>query len=185
MKKSKLYTKSGDKGESGLFGGARVSKTHQRLKAYGTLDEVSAVLGIVLSFEVDDALTRPLLSKIQSELLTIGCHLASVNKVPGVRDITEEDITHMEKIIDSLDEKLPELKNFILLGGGAAGSHLHLARTICRRAERETVQLSAQEAIDPYIVKYLNRLSDLLFILARYENDRIGKKEEIWSSKPC
>ena len=168
----KIYTRTGDAGETGLFGGARVAKDDARVEAYGTVDEVNSCLGVVRSVGAS-ARTDQWLLTIQSDLFTLGAELACV---PGKEDklrvtaIAEADIARLEGWIDSSEASLQPLKHFVLPGGCPAAAELHRARTVCRRAERRTLSAGRFSAIRAEVVIYLNRLSDLLFVLARYEN---------------
>ena len=183
----KIYTKTGDKGKTSLFGGQRVPKSDIRVEAYGTIDELNSVIGVAIAQVQISRLRQGFggqakikneLIKIQNDLLDIGSQLAnpSAKKVQRLEIRVEE----FEELIDKLTEKLPELRNFILPGGGRAGSLLHLARSVSRRAERRAVALSQKEKVDENILKYLNRLSDLLFTMARFVNHKEKKKEVIW-----
>jgi cob(I)alamin adenosyltransferase len=178
----KIYTKTGDDGTTGLIG-ARVRKDDPRVAAYGDVDELNAVLGLVLADARDEALGA-LLRGIQRDLFAVGAHLADPNaRVTASRsktDIAAERIAELEQAIDAAETELPALTAFILPGGCRAGAALHLARTVCRRAERTVVTLAAQSTVEPTIVTYLNRLSDLLFVLARRENQRAGSPEDLW-----
>ncbi len=169
----KIYTKTGDKGETSLFGGKRVWKDDLRIQAYGTTDELNAVLGIAVA-ELSDVELKDVISGIQNDLFTVGSDLASPiekeNKNFVIPRIDSQFVTRLELLIDKFDSKLPALKNFILPGGSKVSAILHHARTVCRRAEREVVALSRIEGINDQIEVYLNRLSDLLFVLARFEN---------------
>lgn len=183
----KIYTKTGDKGQTGLFGGQRVSKDSPRVEAYGAVDESNAVLGIVLTLlDEGDALRDPL-TRVQGDLFVVGADLATPQTEGGapaagrVPRIQAEDVTRLEGWIDAADEELEAMRTFILPGGTAAAAHLHLARTICRRAERRVVTLARTEAIAPQIGIYLNRLSDLLFVWSRLVNHRAGVKESPWN----
>lgn len=182
----KIYTKTGDKGETGLFGGARVRKDHVRIEAYGEIDELNACLGTSRSLN-DDAELDALLHRIQNELFEIGAVLAtpSGSKHAGTDKcpIRPEDITRLEKAIDRFDRDLPALRNFILPGGTELSAALHLARTVCRRAERDLVALAEQEPVDEEILAYINRLSDLLFIMARWANWKKGISDTPWKKK--
>lgn len=164
----KIYTKTGDSGETSLVSGERVAKYHLRIEAYGTVDELNASIGIMRD-SAANADYDPQLEAIQNILFTIGSHLAATEKntisLPG---FSESMILDLEKAMDAMDESLEPLKNFILPGGGLASSQAHLARTICRRAERRVVALMEDEAVDSFILRYLNRLSDYLFTQARY-----------------
>jgi cob(I)alamin adenosyltransferase len=179
----KIYTKTGDQGETGLLGGTRVGKDHPRVAAYGDVDETSAVLGVVRG-QTADASLRKLLADVQRNLFAIGAQLADPTaRVAAKRAkaaIGETSVKRLERAIDVREKKLPALAAFVLPGGSETGALLHLARTVCRRAERSVVALARQEAVDPRIIVYLNRLSDLLFVLARFENHRLDRPEEVW-----
>jgi cob(I)alamin adenosyltransferase len=179
----KIYTKTGDEGETGLLGGTRVGKDHPRVAAYGDVDEVSAVLGVVRA-RTDDASLRRLLADVQRDLFALGAQLADPTaRVAAKRAkaaVSEANVKRLERAIDAREKKLPALAAFILPGGSETGALLHLARTVCRRAERSVVALAKQVAVDPRILVYLNRLSDLLFVLARFENHRLERPEEVW-----
>src|SRR5262245_4100236 len=180
----KIYTKTGDKGETGLFKGPRVPKHDFRVEAYGNVDELNAVLGVLLC-QLQDPATRVLVESIQHELFEIGADLATPIQEkddPRMR-ISEEFTKRLEQAIDSVEGRLPELAYFILPGGCTGGAMLHLARTICRRAERSISQLQAADTINPEIIRYINRLSDLLFTLARAENQLAGQPEIPWQRK--
>jgi len=178
----KIYTRTGDGGETGLFGGARVGKDDPRVEAYGTVDELNACLGVVRTLGAS-AQTAEALLHIQSDLFTLGAELACV---PGKEDklrmamLGEPDITRLEDWIDRSEAPLEPLKNFVLPGGSAAAAELHRARTVCRRAERRTLSAGRASAIRAEVVIYLNRLSDLLFVLARYENHVAGVSDIPW-----
>ena len=178
----KIYTKTGDDGSTSLFRGGRVLKNNQRLIAYGTVDELNAVIGLAVSHIIAEDI-RDILLKIQNLLFTLGSDLATVADKENPRYVrTEADsIEFLEQTIDSIDKKLPGLQSFILPGGTKGASFLHFARTICRRAEREVVSLSQNEEVNENIVIFLNRLSDLLFVLSRYENKVNNKPEPIWT----
>jgi cob(I)alamin adenosyltransferase len=180
---SKIYTKTGDKGKTSLIGGTRVPKSHIRINAYGTVDELNAFIGL-LKDQLSDIHSRGLLREIQDRLFTIGSSLACdpgkeiAMKIP---DFRASDILLLENEIDSMNKKLPEMKSFILPGGHVAVSTAHICRTICRRAERIVVELDILEPLDqPLIIKYLNRLSDYLFVLARYIGQLAGADEIKW-----
>jgi len=177
----KIYTKQGDEGKTSLLGGERVWKDNQRIQAYGTVDELNAILGIVVTELKSEELKKDLRS-IQSELFTVGADLATPNnKSVKIVKVDNNFTKRIETLIDKYDEQLPELKNFILPGGSKASAYLHLARTVCRRAEREVVSLIKEVEINPEIEVYLNRLSDLLFVLARYENYISGIEDIKWN----
>ena len=177
----KIYTKTGDSGETSLFDNTRVSKSDVRVDAYGEVDELNATLGAVRAAGLDDDLTV-VLEEIQKELFAIGARLADPSNRIAARitkaDVADTQTTRLEATIDRLEEELPPLRRFILPGGSAGGALLHLARTVCRRAERRVVALP--QPVDPAIVIYLNRLSDLLFVMARAANHRSGVTEIEW-----
>ena len=176
----KIYTKRGDSGETSLFGGQRVQKNSLRIEAYGTVDELNSVVGQVRSGEPANTII-PILKEIQNQLFVLGADLATpLNSKNKIDRISESDTTLLEEHIDQLDEDIPALKHFILPGGTPAAATLHVARTICRRAERRCVELFNKDEITPHVPTYLNRLSDLLFVLARYENHQCGISEEAW-----
>lgn len=175
----KIYTKTGDSGKTSLYGGIRVSKHDIRVNAYGAIDELNSLLGIV-SAKLADKRVEEFISQIQSDLFLIGSHLAGA----GVSlDRLKSRVEEMEKLIDKLDKELPELRNFILPEGTEESTFLYFARSVGRRAERELVTLSSQEKVDKNILMYLNRLSDLLFVLGRYLNFKSGIIETIWKEK--
>ncbi|MEX1274838.1 MAG: cob(I)yrinic acid a,c-diamide adenosyltransferase [Bacteroidota bacterium] len=177
----KIYTKTGDKGETSLFGGERVSKDALRIEAYGTVDELNSLLGVARSLKPGGGVGT-ILERIQNDLFILGADLAtplssSNTKIPRMELRHAEDL---EPIIDSLEAKLRPLKAFVLPGGKPVGAHLHLARTVCRRGERLVVKLAKSENIGTVLIVYLNRLSDLLFVLARYANHLDGEQETEW-----
>lgn len=175
-----VYTKSGDKGKTSLYQGKRVSKASLRIEAIGTIDELNSVIGIAVStFKAKNPKLKANLLKIQSDLLEIGAALAN----PSSKVNFEPKVKEFELEIDKLDKKLPELQNFILPGGSLTGANLHLARTVARRAERRITELSEKERVDEGIIIYLNRLSDFLFMTARFINHKEKKKEAIWTSR--
>lgn len=181
----KIYTKTGDKGETGLFGGARVSKASDRVDGYGVVDELNSVIGIVRSHG-SDARCDAVLKAVQSELFNLGAELACVpgkEEKLGVPLISEAEITPLEIMIDTLEADLPPLTSFVLPGGSVEASFLHLARTVCRRAERKIVGLSQHEPVRAEVVRYLNRLSDLLFVMARHANHRANVADVPWSAR--
>ncbi|HLB59867.1 MAG TPA: cob(I)yrinic acid a,c-diamide adenosyltransferase [Bdellovibrionota bacterium] len=179
----KIYTKGGDKGLSGLFTGERVPKFSPYLHAYGTVDELGATLGVVLA-HLDDKEISQIIVAIQNDLVQIGSDLAtppgSEKREEKIKRIEPGQTKQLEKWIDSFDAKLPELKNFILSGGSLDASFLHVARTICRRAERHVSEVVTKESANPEVLIYLNRLSDLFFVLARTVNHRKGIAEVVW-----
>lgn len=177
-----IYTRTGDKGKTGLFDGKRVSKDSLLIEAIGTVDELNAILGVVLSSKYQVASIKKELLRIQNDLFLIGSILAAPNtkyKIHNTKYFFNRAV-EFEKLIDTLTKKLPRLMNFILPGGGEAGATLHLARTVARRAERRLVSLSRKQTLDRGIVVYINRLSDLLFTMARFVNYKEGKKETVW-----
>jgi cob(I)alamin adenosyltransferase len=178
----KIYTKTGDRGETSLFDGTRVLKTDPRVAAYGDVDELHAVIGLAIAHPLDTALAGMLVT-LQRDLFALGARLADpAHKIaPRVAKIVIDDasITRLEQWIDTLEEGLPPLRHFILAGGSPAGAALHLARTVCRRAERAVLSLGA-DAVEPIVLVYLNRLSDLLFVMARAANHRAGIAEIEW-----
>jgi len=178
----KIYTKTGDTGETSLFDKTRVSKADARVDAYGDVDELNACLGAARAARLDADLTA-VLEQIQSELFAVGARLADPSsRIAGRVEkaaVTNAEVEQLESMIDRLEGQLPPLRRFILPGGSTAGALLHLARTVCRRAERRVVGLGAG-AVDPIILVYLNRLSDLLFVMARVANDRAGTTEVEW-----
>ncbi len=182
----KIYTKTGDQGDTGLFGGERVRKSHARIAAYGDIDELNSLLGVCLSVNDLPELEKPL-RKIQNDLFDAGALLATPDpqrlfgKASGF--IRAEDVMFLENEIDHMEAVLTPLKTFILPGGALLASHIQLARTICRRAERETVALADHEKIAEEIIVYLNRLSDYLFVLARWVNLKKGIAEPQWQKK--
>jgi cob(I)alamin adenosyltransferase len=180
---ARIYTRKGDDGTTGLFDGTRVGKDHARTEAYGDVDETSAAIGAARAFVQDGEIGEELM-RIQRDLLALGAQLADpkygTRPAKPKTEITEERITEFEKLMDRHDAALPPLKGFILRGGNAGGALLHLACTVCRRAERRVVSLGRQVDVPPLVVKYLNRLADLLFVLARAENRRTGEPQIDW-----
>jgi cob(I)alamin adenosyltransferase len=179
----RIYTKTGDAGDTGLFGGGRVPKAHPRVEAYGAVDELNAVLGWVRTTAAEPTI-RARLPQVQADLFAIGAHLATDVPAgrtgPALPPLPAPRIGVLEAWIDEAEAALPELRSFILPGGSAGGAALHVARTVCRRAERRTVELAAGDDVAPDILVYLNRLSDLLFVLARLENRHAGETEQPW-----
>lgn len=179
----KIYTKKGDTGNTSLFGGDRVSKSSERIEAYGTVDELNSVAGFALSLQPVEPVKR-ILEEVQHHLFVVGADLATpLQTRTRVDRIGEQQIQQIESHIDELEEELPALKNFILPGGSQCGAVLHLARTVCRRAERAAVVCDQEDPISEFVVTYLNRLSDLLFVLARYENRQSNYPETPWTPK--
>lgn len=176
----KIYTKKGDTGETSLFGGDRVSKSSERIEAYGTVDELNSVIGLAASHSLSPKGTV-LTTRVQELLFVLGADLATpMNAKTRINRIDEDNVSYLEQAIDEMQEELEPLKNFILPGGSQPGATLHLARTICRRAERAVVTCSKAEEISDVSVTFMNRLSDFLFVLARYENKYAGTPEETW-----
>ncbi|MBU1100605.1 MAG: cob(I)yrinic acid a,c-diamide adenosyltransferase [Bacteroidetes bacterium] len=180
----KIYTKTGDKGETSLFGGQRVSKDNLRIASYGTVDELNSILGIAAS-HLQGGEFKNLIMQLQNDLFNVGADLATpMDKTSGeIIRVDGEGITFLEETIDEWDAKVPALKNFVLPGGSTASSYLHFARTVCRRAEREVVKLSKEIDIGSEVIIYLNRLSDLLFVLARYANVESGTPDVEWQKQ--
>ena len=182
----KIYTKTGDKGETGLFGGDRISKDSPRISAYGTIDELNAFIGYTIT-EIKDKSVKQNLIAIQNYLFTIGSDLATPetekNTKLNIQRTPESFYKEIEKLIDHWDAQLQELKNFILPGGSKSASLLHICRTVCRRAEREVVALKRSVTIGDNIVIFLNRLSDLFFVLSRFENKVSNHPDTIWNPK--
>ena len=177
-----IYTKFGDHGETRLFDGTRVPKSHIRVAAYGNLDELTSVLGAATAFIKDEPICS-LLDDIQRQLLTLGAQLANPASEDSKQDkarLGKQSVGDLETRIDRYETDLPKLQNFILSGGSQGGAFLHLARTVCRRAERGVVSLAGEAKVDPTALEYLNRLSDFLFVLARTVNHREGIEEIKW-----
>jgi cob(I)alamin adenosyltransferase len=172
---SRIYTRTGDDGSTGLGDGSRVAKDSARVTAYGTVDEANSALGVVLAQELPAEVRDDLVS-IQHQLFDLGGELC----IPGHAAIFDDDVTRLEQTLDRYNADLPALKDFILPGGGAAAAFCHLARTVTRRAEREVVTLSHHDAVRPEAIRYLNRLSDLLFVLARVLARASGHGEVLW-----
>lgn len=179
----RIYTRTGDEGETGLLGGRRVRKSALRVEAYGEVDELNACLGFA-GAALTDSDIGPVVTRIQQQLFALGARLADVRDpetpTPEKATLAPTHIVELERAIDRAEAALPPLKTFINPGGGEAGARLHLARTVCRRAERRLVALAAQEPVPPLFLAYLNRLSDLLFVLARLANHRAGVSEIPW-----
>ena len=182
----KIYTKTGDAGSTSLIGGTKVPKSHLRIESYGTVDELNSYIGLCNDL-ITDAASRLLLKEIQDRLFTIGSSLAcDPDKVPQMKipDLKEEDILLLEKEIDRMNESLPEMRSFILPGGNAAISTLHITRCVCRRAERICVHMQEEKLfVEPLVIVYLNRLSDYLFVLARYIAYLAGVEEIPWRAR--
>ncbi len=178
----KIYTKTGDDGTTGLLSGKRVSKSSLRVEAYGTVDELNTIIGIVMSMDLNIELFTPL-KTISNTLFELGSDLANPEYEEYNSRIKNSDIKFLENLIDEFTARLPELKNFILPGGSPKAAHLHHARAVCRRAERLTVDLGQREEINPLAIQYLNRLSDFLFTAARMANKLAGTPDVRWQKK--
>lgn len=184
----KIYTKTGDKGETSLYGGTRVSKAAARVESYGTLDELNAFIGLAKA-EISDEKVLSQLQKIQFDLFTVGSEAATPTDKMLLANgknrldlmISEKEITELELWMDDFDAELEPLRFFILPSGGKAAATVHVCRTVCRRAERSMVFLRETEEVRPELIKYLNRLSDYLFVLARYISKISGEKEDFWN----
>ncbi len=179
----RIYTRTGDSGETGLIGGHRVPKDHPRVEAYGAVDELNAHLGTVRA-QMDEVQLDALLSRIQHRLFDLGAELATPGGVTkGLSAINDTDVADLERAIDMHQATLTPLREFILPGGAPVASTLHVARTVCRRAERRLVALARDEPVRGELLRYLNRLSDLLFVLARVANQRAGRADVTWQPK--
>lgn len=184
---TKIYTRTGDKGDTGLVGGKRVSKDSPRIWAYGTVDELNSAIGFARAFNAGNKTTAStkldvVLAHVQNDLFDLGAELATLPKSfrTGMPSVGKQHITKLERLMDDLNSELGPLQEFILPGGSQAAAALHLARTVCRRAERFCVRLAREEKIGEQVVPYLNRLSDALFVLARWTNKKQGVKEIFW-----
>lgn len=181
---TKIYTRQGDKGQTSLGSGAKVPKDSLRVSAYGTVDELNSSIGVAIAAGLDTKLAS-VLPEIQNELFHLGSDLSfrEQDKIEfKIPQIEQRHIDRLEVLIDELTAVVGPLENFILPGGSVGSAHLHVARTICRRAEREVITLARDEAIGPFVISYLNRLSDALFVMARYENHARGIPEPLWDS---
>ena len=183
----KIYTKTGDRGQTSLIGGKRVTKDHIRIETYGTIDELNSHIGLIRDQGLQET-TITILIEIQDRLFTIGSSLATDPESEGktamkLPDLKEEDIVLLEKEIDKMNEQLPELRSFVLPGGHTSVSFCHIARCVCRRAERNTIRLSQTSFVPELIIKYLNRLSDYLFVLARKLGHDLQAKEISWKPR--
>jgi cob(I)alamin adenosyltransferase len=183
---TKIYTKTGDKGRTSLIGGTKVFKNDTRIETYGTVDELNSYIGLVIDYTPDEG-QRSVLKQVQDRLFVIGAALAcDPDKETGMHipDLNEEDVLLLEKEIDSMNEKLPVMKHFILPGGHAAVSSTHIARCVCRRTERLCVNMQQHNLfVEPLLIKYLNRLSDYLFVLARFTAQELHVSEVIWKGR--
>lgn len=182
---TRVYTRKGDDGTTGLAGGQRVAKDSSRVEAYGAVDELNSLIGVTRASGLHASIDSPL-SRIQNELFHLGADLCTLEEDkklrPGPR-IEERHVVALERLMDELSVELDPLENFVLPGGSIGAAHLQLARAVCRRAERAVVALSRAEPIGSFTVRYLNRLSDALFVMARYENKQRGVDEPIWDSQ--
>lgn len=180
----KIYTKTGDKGETSLLGGTRVPKYHLRIEAYGTVDELNSYIGLIRDQNIKEDDKKTLL-EIQNLLFVVGSHLAKDPEKEKVKipEINESDVINLENYMDEMNTLLPDLKFFVLPGGHIAASHAHVARCICRRAERTTIHLAESSLVEPIIIKYLNRLSDYLFVLSRKIIHDFNAEEIPWISR--
>jgi cob(I)alamin adenosyltransferase len=181
----RIYTRTGDRGETGLFSGERVPKDSLRVEAYGTVDELSCWIGYTRSL-IQDGEIDAILERIQQDLFLVGAQLATRQERSSLQkaEVTQAMVEHLEEEIDKLDAELPPLSTFIVPDGTGAAAALHVARTIARRAERRVVTLTRNEKLSPALVQYLNRSSSLLFVLARVVNRRAGIEEKKWASRP-
>lgn len=181
----KIYTRTGDQGQTSLLGGTRVPKHHLRIECYGTVDELNSYLGVLKDYETA-APEAAFIKAIQDNLFTLGSHLATSSEASDklqLPEIDESAIQALEASIDSMDQELPALRNFVLPGGHPANSFAHVARCVCRRAERLVVQLNEEESVNEVILRYLNRLSDWLFTYARLMSHRSGSEEVAWTPR--
>ena len=177
----KIYTKKGDQGETGLFGGLRLPKHHIRIESYGSVDELNSYLGLIRDHQQDELLRKEL-KGIQEALFSIGSLLASdPTKDMNLPKLPAEKVTDLEKAIDRMEQGLPPLRNFILPGGHPSVSYCHIARCVCRRAERNMVALHEAENLDQVLLQYINRLSDYLFVLARHTGRQLGVEDVTWN----
>lgn len=182
---TKIYTRTGDDGTTGLGDGSRIAKNSPRIEAYGLVDQLNAHVGVVLTCSPTERLVEPL-RRIQNELFHLGCDLCfpeSAKQQYTVPKIEPRHVTALEQLMDELSESIPPLENFVLPGGTRAAAELHVSRTVCRNAERAALALSETEPIGGSVVHYLNRLSDALFVMSRYENVRAGVAEPTWNSR--
>lgn len=186
---NKVYTRTGDRGDTALVGGHRVPKDSPRIDAYGTIDELNSIVGLARVFneesrEAGEAhrFLDEVLCRLQDELFDLGSELATPPESfqPGMYQVSESEIDRLEKLIDKCQKDLEPLKSFILPGGGRIGAYLHQCRTVCRRAERDILRLSREQEINPNVIKYVNRLSDLFFVLSRWIAKQTGEQEYLW-----
>jgi len=180
---SKIYTKTGDKGFTSLLGGTKVPKSHFRIVSFGSVDELNSYIGLLAAYTINVPHSL-LLKRIQDNLFSIGAYLANdpASSKMVIEAVKPKEVESLEKAIDQIQAELPELRNFILPGGHKEVAFAHIARTVCRRAERDVVFLNEQEPVDEVVLQYLNRLSDYIFVLARWMGKAMGATEVIWSS---
>jgi cob(I)alamin adenosyltransferase len=176
---TKIYTRGGDTGETSLGDGSRVSKLDGRIEAFGAVDELNAALGLVLAGDLPDEL-RGVIARVQNELFDVGADLSVPAGVDGRLRVEQSMVDRLEQDCDRFNAELPELRSFVLPGGTEAAARLHVARTLCRRAERDVLRAAAKHDLGPLVAVYLNRLSDLLFVLARAANALAGQDEPLW-----
>jgi cob(I)alamin adenosyltransferase len=186
---TKVYTRTGDHGETGLVGGKRVAKDSPRVEAYGAVDELNSIVGLARAFNEENLDGREshqfldrVLCQIQDELFDLGSELATPPEFfkTGMYRVSDEEVKRLEKLMDRCQKDLAPLKSFVLPGGGRIGAYLHQCRTVCRRAERDILRLSRSEDVNPILIKYMNRLSDLFFVLARWISKQMGEQEYLW-----
>lgn len=180
----KIYTKTGDKGQTSLIGGTRVPKHHIRIETYGTVDELNSYIGLIRDQDIDKHVIDVLI-EVQDRLFTIGSSLASDPEKSKMKipDLKEEDVVFLEQEMDKMDEKLPEMRSFVLPGGHTTVSFCHIARCVCRRAERLSIQLAENSYVNELVIKYLNRLSDYLFVLSRKLTMDLNAQEIPWKPR--
>ena len=182
---TRVYTRSGDDGTTGLGGGQRVPKDSARIEAYGTVDELSSAIGAAVALGLTPRLAEEL-ARIQNELFNVGSDLCILEEDKARMPVPVVEARHvdaLERLMDDLSRELSPLENFILPGGTSGAAQLHVARTVCRRAERLVIALSRHEEVGPFVIRYLNRLSDALFVMARYENRQRGAPDILWNSR--
>lgn len=182
---TRVYTRTGDDGTTGLGGGQRVAKDSPRIETYGTVDELSSAIGVAVALGLTPKLAETL-ARIQNELFNVGSDLCILEEDKAKMPVPVVEARHveaLERFMDELAEELSPLENFILPGGTPGAAQLHVARTVCRRAERLAVTLAREEPVGPFVVRYLNRLSDALFVMARYENFKSGAPDILWNSR--
>lgn len=181
----KIYTKTGDKGKTSLVGGTRISKGDLQIESYGTVDELNSWIGVLRDLPVNES-RKDILKEIQDRLFTIGADLASESEIvkqKKVPDLFDEDVEFLENTMDKMNEEIPPLRAFVLPGGDIAVSYAHVARTVCRRAERNIIRLNEVTEVNPLIIQYLNRLSDYLFVVSRKITQELGTEEVAWKPR--